>query len=65
MGRQGNHWGNTVSESFFVHINHETYKNMGGVIISLFQYIEGFYNYKHRHSALGNVSPSQVEEKTA
>ncbi|MEO1889864.1 MAG: IS3 family transposase, partial [Cycloclasticus sp.] len=31
----------------------------------LFQYIEGFYNRKRRHSTLGYVSPSQFEEQAA
>ncbi|MEO1888565.1 MAG: IS3 family transposase, partial [Cycloclasticus sp.] len=30
-----------------------------------FQYIEGFYNRKRRHSTLGYVSPSQFEEQAA
>ena len=33
--------------------------------MSLFQYIEGFYNHKRRHSTLRYISPSQFEEKTA
>jgi transposase InsO family protein len=31
----------------------------------LFQFIEGFYNRKRRHSHLGNISPSQFEEQAA
>jgi len=31
----------------------------------LFQYIEGFYNRKRKHSTLGYVSPSQFEEQAA
>jgi len=30
-----------------------------------FQYIEGFYNRKRKHSTLGYVSPSQFEEQAA
>jgi len=26
------------------------------------EYIEGFYNLRRRHSALGNLSPSEYEE---
>jgi hypothetical protein len=28
----------------------------------IFEYIEGFYNTKRRHSALGHLSPSEYEE---
>ncbi|HIG91805.1 MAG TPA: hypothetical protein EYQ77_05255 [Methylococcaceae bacterium] len=64
MSRKGNCWDNAVAESFFgtlktEHTNHETYKNIREARMSLFQYIEGFYNHKRRHSTLGNVSPSQ------
>jgi len=69
MNRKGNYWDNAVSESFFgtlktEHTNHETYKNIREAKMNLFRYIEGFYNHNRRHSMLGNVSPSQFEEKT-
>jgi len=32
--------------------------------MSLFQYIEIFYYLKRRNSALENISPYQLEEKT-
>jgi len=31
----------------------------------LFQYIEGFYNCKRRHSHLGNISPLKFEQMAA
>jgi transposase InsO family protein len=70
MGRKGNCWDNAVAESFFgtlktEHTNHERYKNIKEARMSLFQYIEGFYNRKRRHSTLGYVSPSQFEEQAA
>jgi transposase InsO family protein len=29
---------------------------------AVFEYIEGFYNTRRRHSALGHLSPSDYEE---
>lgn len=29
---------------------------------AVFEYIEGFYNIRRRHSALGNLSPREYEE---
>jgi len=66
MSRKGNCWDNAVAESFFgtlktEHVNHETYKTIHEARMSLFQFIEGFYNRKRRHSHLGNISPSRFE----
>ncbi|MCC9138678.1 IS3 family transposase, partial [Pontibacter silvestris] len=30
--------------------------------LAVFEYIEGFYNRKRRHSALGYLTPSQYEQ---
>ena len=70
MSRKGSCWDNAVAESFFgklktEHTNHERYKNIKEARMSLFQYIEGFYNRKRKHSTLGYVSPSQFEEQAA
>ena len=70
MSRKGNCWDNAVAESFFgtlktEHTNHEKYKNIKEARMSLFQYIEGFYNRKRRHSTLGYISPFQFEEQAA
>jgi putative transposase len=70
MSRKGNCWDNAVAESFFgtlktEHVNHETYENIHEARMSLFQFIEGFYNRKRRHSHLGNVSPDVFEDEAA
>ena len=70
MSRKGNCWDNACAESFFgtlktEHVNHENYKNIDEARMSLFQYIEQFYNRKRRHSHLGYVSPSSFEMKAA
>ena len=70
MSRKGNCWDNACAESFFgtlktEHVNHENYKNIDEARMSLFQYIEQFYNRKRRHSHLGYISPSRFEMKAA
>lgn len=68
MSRKGNCWDSAVAESFFgtlktEYVNHERYKNIEQARMSLFHFIEGFYNRKPRHSYLGNISPSQFENR--
>jgi len=70
MSRKGNCWDNAVAESFFgtlktEHVDHESYNNIHDVRMSLFQFIEGFYNRKRRHSHLGNLSPAKYEAEVA
>lgn len=36
-------------------------KNLHEAILSIFQYVHGFYNQKRRHSTLGYLSPAQFE----
>ncbi len=67
MSRKGNCWDNAVSESFFGTlkqelIHHEKYKNLEEVRMSLFKYIEAFYNRKRLHSTLGYKSPDEYEK---
>lgn len=57
MSRKGNCWDNTVAEIFFgrlktEHVNYGQYKNIQDARLSMFQYIEGFYNRQCRYSAL-------------
>jgi len=70
MSRRGNCWDNAVAESFFGSlktelVDHAKYKNIGDTRQSLFQYIEGFYNQRRRHSFLGYVSPATFERNAA
>lgn len=70
MSRKGNCWDNAVAESFFgtlktEHVNHESYENIHEARLSLFQYIEGFYNRRRRHSHLGNIAPEVFEANAA
>jgi len=44
-------------------MNHyEKYKNLEEVRMSLFKYIEVFYNLKRLHSTLGYKSPDEYEK---
>lgn len=69
MSRKGNCWDNAVSESFFGTlkqelVHHEKYKNLAEVRMSLFKYIEAFYNPKRLHSKLGYKSPDEYENES-
>ena len=58
MSRKGNCWDNAVAESFFKTIKIEwiysmNYKNQEQATLSIFEWIESWYNRQRRHSALG------------
>lgn len=64
--RSGNCWDNAISESFFhtikVELVHECkYITRNAAKLSIFQYIEGYYNKKRMHSALDYRTPNEVE----
>jgi len=68
MSRKANCWDNAVAESFFGALKSElvhrqTFKTRREAEMSVFEYIEIFYNRTRLHSALGYVSPSEFEEK--
>lgn len=70
MSRKGNCWDNAVVETFFKTIKAEliwrkTWQTRDQVTVALFQYINGFYNSRRRHSAIGGMSPIKLERKTA
>jgi len=57
MSRKGNCWDNAVAESFFKSLKTEwvyknEYKHFSEAEISIFKWIETFYNRNRRHSAL-------------
>ena len=67
MSRKGDCWDNAVAESFFGTLKqelvyHETYRTRSEARLSMFEYIEGWYNRKRRHSTLGYMSPIQFEQ---
>jgi len=70
MSRKGNCWDNAVAESFFHSLKveaifGETFRTKEEARRAIFQWVEGFYNAKRRHSALEYVSPSEFEKKAA
>lgn len=68
MSRKGNCWDNAVAESFFKTLKSEwsnrfVYQSIAHVEISMFEYIEAYYNTTRLHSALGYMSPDQYSNQ--
>lgn len=65
MSRKGNCWDNAVAESFFKTIkveclNHVNFISEKQAYATIFDYIDGWYNTKRIHSALGGKSPAET-----
>ena len=70
MSRKGNCWDNAPMESFFSRfkvelIYAEQYESIEAAKSGIFEYIEIFYNWIRRHSAIGYVSPAEFERLCA
>jgi len=70
MGRVGDALDNAVAESFFATLETElldrqTWPTRQALRSGVFEYIEGFYNLRRRHSALGYLSPAEYERRSA
>jgi len=70
MSGKGNCYDNAAMETFFKTIKAEliwrhSWKTRRDVEIAIFEYINGFYNPRRRHSALGWKSPLAFERKAA
>jgi putative transposase len=66
MSRKGDCWDNAAMESFFHTLKtecvyHERYQTREEAKISVFDFIEVFYNRQRKHSTLGYKSPEQYE----
>jgi len=66
MSRKGNCWDNAVAESFFKTLKtecvyHQKYKTIQAAKLSVFEYIEGWYNTRRLHSSLGYLTPKEFE----
>ncbi len=66
MSRKGNCWDNAVAESFFKNLktewtNEENYSTAQKASVSVFEYIEAWYNTKRRHSSLNYQTPTEYE----
>ena len=67
MSRKGNCYDNAYMESFFSTLKRELvhgerYRTRDEARLSIFEYVEVFYNRKRKHSALGYRSPEQHEK---
>jgi transposase InsO family protein len=70
MSGKGDCLDNAPMESFFhslktEQVHHRIYDTRAEARIDLFQYIEGFYNSRRLHSALGYISPALAERMAA
>lgn len=68
MSRPGNCWDNAVVESFFATlktelVHHRRYATRQEATTEIFEYLEGFYNRRRRHSTLGYLSPVEFEQR--
>ena len=67
MSAKGHCYDNAVAESFFHTLKTEeihlcNYRIREEAKMSIFEYIEAFYNRKRLHSTLGYVSPEDFEK---
>ena len=66
MSRKGDCWDNAVAESFFHLLKteltyHERWLDYQAAYVSLFEYIEIFYNRERSHSTLDYATPAAFE----
>ncbi|PWR09955.1 hypothetical protein DKT69_30000 [Micromonospora sicca] len=66
VGRRGQCWDNAVAESFFATIKTEllhrqAWPTRKAARQAIFEYVEGWYNTRRRHSSLGYLSPTAYE----
>jgi putative transposase len=70
MGSVGDAYDNAMCESFFATlecelIDRRRFQSQAEARMAVFDFIEGFYNPRRRHSALDYVSPVEYETKYA
>ena len=68
MSRKGNCWDNAVAESFFGTIKseliyHHNFKTRKDAQLSIYEFIEIFYNKQRLHSSLNYLTPEEFELK--
>ncbi len=67
MGRVGSAYDHALAESFVATLKTEllyrsSWPTRQTVRTAIFEYVEGFYNTRRRHSSLGHLSPIEFEE---
>jgi len=70
MSGKGSCYDNAVVEAFFASLKRERtrrrkYQTRDQARADVFDYIERFYNRKRRHGYVGNISPTEFEERTS
>ena len=70
MGSVGDAFDNAMAESFFARlecelIDRRSFRSKAEARVAVFTYIEGWYNPRRRHSALGRISPMNFERSHA
>jgi len=68
MGSVGDAYDNAMCESFFASLECELldlnrYRTQAEAKMAVFDYIEGFYNPRRRHSSIGQMSPVNFERR--
>ena len=69
-GSAGDCYDNAMAESFFATlecelIDRRSFRTQAEARMAIFQFIEGWYNPRRRHSALGYLSPNDFERTAA
>ena len=69
MGSVGDCYDNAMCESFNASLECEMlvrnrFKNQREAALAVFDYIEGFYNPRRRHTSLGFISPMEFERRS-
>jgi putative transposase len=70
MGSVGDAYDNALCESFFASlecelIDRQKFRTQAEAKMAVFDYIEGFYNPRRRHSSIGQISPVNFERRHA
>jgi putative transposase len=70
MGSVGDAYDNAMAESFFATLECELldrrrFRSQAEAKMAIFDFIEGWYNPRRRHSGLGRVSPLTYEQRHA
>jgi len=70
MSRKGDCWDNAPMESFYATLKGELvdqrdYATRNEARADVFQYVEGFYNRRRLHSAIGYLTPEQKADLAA
>jgi len=70
MGAVGDSYDNAVAESFFATLKGELVRRQpwpsrAAAPLAIFEYVEGWYNRRRRHSTLAYLSPTEYERAHA